>query len=157
MIKTGTITFHAPDNCGAFLQAYALQQVLIKQLHVSNQIIDYRSASQNDIYGLMSKMKGIRGVGKNILALVFWIPLRGRRKLFEKCRKKYLDMTPLCHSKSAVLAQSQDFDVVICGSDQIWNCDLEDYTDIYFLPGVLKKISYAVSLGKSISQKKLIV
>ena len=31
-MKTGTITFHAPNNNGSFLQAYALQTVLKNQL-----------------------------------------------------------------------------------------------------------------------------
>ena len=30
-MKTGTITFHAPNNNGSFLQAYALQKVLIRE------------------------------------------------------------------------------------------------------------------------------
>ena len=31
-MKTGTITFHGPNNNGSFLQAYALQTVLKNQL-----------------------------------------------------------------------------------------------------------------------------
>lgn len=154
MIKTGTITFHAPDNCGAFFQAYALQQVLTNRLHVSNQIIDYRSAALAEKYGLLSNMKGMRGVGRSFLALAFWLPLEKRKRLFEQCRKQYLNMTFRCESRSTVIEQAQSFDVMICGSDQIWNCDLKDYSDIYFLPGVKKKISYAASLGKSLSQEK---
>lgn len=45
-MKTGTITFHAPNNNGSFLQAYALQKVLIRELGVKNEIIDFRSESR---------------------------------------------------------------------------------------------------------------
>ena len=46
-MKTGTITFHAPNNNGSFLQAYALQTVLKNQLGgVENEIIDFYSEKQ---------------------------------------------------------------------------------------------------------------
>ena len=42
-IKTGTITFYAPNNNSSFLQVYALQKVLEEQLCVENEIINFYS------------------------------------------------------------------------------------------------------------------
>lgn len=46
---TKTITFHAAHNYGSMLQAYALQQTL-KAIGVDNEIINFRSKKQHDMY-----------------------------------------------------------------------------------------------------------
>lgn len=41
-MKTATITFHAPNNNGSFLQAYALQKYITTHFdNVENEIIDF--------------------------------------------------------------------------------------------------------------------
>lgn len=51
-MKTATLTFHAPNNNGSFLQAYALQQVLTKTFGVENDIIDYCTDKQIHQYSV---------------------------------------------------------------------------------------------------------
>lgn len=41
-MKTATITFHAAHNYGSMLQAYALQQIILRLGH-SNEIINLRT------------------------------------------------------------------------------------------------------------------
>jgi len=46
---------------------------------------------------------------------------------------------------------AENYDAIICGSDQIWNTSARDFSDAYFLPGISnKKITYAVSCGSHI-------
>lgn len=46
-MKTATITFHAPNNNGSFLQAYALQKYITTHFDdVENEIIDFQPESQ---------------------------------------------------------------------------------------------------------------
>lgn len=46
-MKTATITFHAPNNNGSFLQAYALQKYITTHFdNVENEIIDFQPESQ---------------------------------------------------------------------------------------------------------------
>lgn len=49
-MKTGTISFHASNNNGSFLQAYALQRVLINQCYVDNEIAG-KKAFEQDVAG----------------------------------------------------------------------------------------------------------
>jgi len=48
-MKVGTLTFHAPNNNGSFLQAYALQRVLL-ELGMENEIINFYSEKQEEQY-----------------------------------------------------------------------------------------------------------
>ena len=71
-IKTATITFHAPMNYGAVLQAFALQQAIQKKLHYENDIIDYRSDKQKEMYSIFKKVTSVRSVVKNAAAAVYY-------------------------------------------------------------------------------------
>ena len=48
-MKTATITFHAAHNYGSMLQAYALQQIILRLGH-SNEIINLRTERQKQLY-----------------------------------------------------------------------------------------------------------
>lgn len=68
-MKTGTITFHAPNNNGSFLQAYALQQILVKELGVDNEIIDFRSVKQTNQYKTFRPVQCKNDLLKNLASL----------------------------------------------------------------------------------------
>ncbi len=147
-MKTATITFHAPNNNGSFLQAYALQQILTNEVGVENVIIDYSSDSQIRQYSLLRFPHSVGDLGRNLISLMHYPSLKRRVSRFEEIRKTYLKMTPRYTKASEVYAEAQDYDAVICVSDQIWNTGARDYSDVYFMPEFnKKKISYAVSFG----------
>lgn len=154
MLETVTITFHAPINNGAFLQAYALQRAVIS-LGYSNTILNYRSQAQKKLYRLIYFPLSIRDIGQNVYSLRHFWQLRLRQKRFERLRKDKLFLTKELDDYTSVSELIGAYSVLICGSDQIWNTTLPDYSDVYYLPGMRNKISYGVSLGKNCSPETL--
>ncbi len=149
-MKTGTITFHAPNNNGSFLQAYALQKVLIRELGVENEIIDFRSEKQTNQYKTFRPVHCKNDLLKNIASLMHFKKLNQRYARFESMRDHYLKKTSCIVSEKETLKQANQYDVVIAGSDQIWNTGAPDFSRVYFLPEVsAKKVSYAVSCGSA--------
>lgn len=151
-MKTGTITFHAPNNNGSFLQAYALQTVLKNQLGgVENEIIDFYSEKQMRQYSVFRKPKSGGDIGRNLISLVHYQGLKSRHERFDQMRKKHLALSRRCAVEKEVYEVANAYDTLICGSDQIWNTEARDYSDAYFMTGVeKKKISYAASFGSHI-------
>lgn len=86
-MKTGTITFHAPNNNGSFLQAYALQNVLESQLHIDNEIIDFYSEQQARQYSVFRKPHSAGDIGRNLVSLLHYKGLEKRHQRFDDIRK----------------------------------------------------------------------
>ena len=147
---TATITFHASNNNGAFLQAYALQYYITNILCLPNDIIDFQSEQQKEEYSIFGSKKGIVGLFRNLSNLMHYFDLASQKKKYETLRKKYLTCTQECAEINDVLRKALRYDILICGSDQIWNADLKDFSPAFYLPGLRNKISYAASLGKDI-------
>ncbi|MFR2776299.1 MAG: polysaccharide pyruvyl transferase family protein [Anaerostipes sp.] len=151
-MKTATLTFHAPNNNGSFLQAYALQQVLTKCLGVENDIIDYCTDKQIHQYSVFRKPHSMGDIVRNFISMMHYAPLKKRYNRFEVMRKTYLKMTRRCKEPEEVYCIAGTYDVLICGSDQIWNTAARDFSEAYFLPNVrTKKITYAVSCGSHVN------
>lgn len=149
--KTATITFHAPQNTGAFLQAYALQYYIINNLHLPNEIINYQSDAQKKQYRIFGTKKGITGLFRDLCSCLHYLDLISKKKKYKALQDKHLKCTPECSEINDVLEQALHYDLLICGSDQIWNAELNDFSPAYYLPGFRNKISYACSLGKSVT------
>ncbi|MGB6299899.1 MAG: polysaccharide pyruvyl transferase family protein [Rivularia sp. (in: cyanobacteria)] len=151
-IKIGIVTFHHIDNYGATLQAYALHKFL-KQHGYDVQIIDYRPSKAIKYYtrGLSPINKDFslnkRAFGNIARAWRMRQFLRSQTKLSQK---KY-------YSKKGLEYFRDKYDVVICGSDQIWCLDsFRGFDTSYFLDFVsqdTRRISYAASFGNSTSLK----
>lgn len=148
-LKIGIITYHFTTNYGATLQAYALSHFLTSQGY-DVEFIDYRPKS---------------------------IRLEDRKYLYPKsswlnpgriieARKKILNMNAFV-DKHLKLSQKRfdnsnslknykhQYDVVICGSDEIWNINysergLDTPYFIDFISGKdARKVSYAPSFGST--------
>lgn len=157
-MKIATITWFF-DNYGTVLQAYALNtylntingvkaKVVNYELKKDNLDIPFRMFSLDSIrkfYRKLINLKNKRG-GQGSNAKLHYIKLRA--ELFEDFRKE-IHMTKSI-AKSDLNSLEQDFDVFICGSDQVWNPYFYDRS--YFLDFIneKKKIAYAPSLGGSI-------
>lgn len=149
MLRIGTITFHWASNYGAVLQAYALQQYLIKHGY-QTEIVDYRPMRVIFIQNVKMLLKhDIVTYSKEYNLNLF--------------RKKELRLSPTKYRNQKELIRAfQNYQVLITGSDQIWN---EGFTLggegkptlSYFLYGAndnCKRIAYAVSFGtESINEK----
>ena len=148
-MRAGILTYHNTRNCGAVLQAYALQNKLT-QLGIESDIIDYRCPLLEETY----KLKKIVEI-KDLKELMKW-SLTIRRDVncqnkFDSFRKRYLCLSKPYFPKTIAEA-NKDYNAFIVGSDQVWNCFLNGVDTTFFLDftaDTKKKISYAASLGYS--------
>lgn len=147
-VKIGIITYHFTINYGATLQTYALSHFL--QNHGYDvEIIDYRPKSirleqRNYLYPKRSWFN------PNLL-------LKTRRKVINmnNFMQKNIKLSAKQFYDQSSLNEYKDFyDVVICGSDEIWNVNSPRGLDTpYFLDFVtgkdVRKVSYAPSFGST--------
>lgn len=148
-MKIGTITFHCSYNFGSALQAYALQEYLLKLGHDVH-IIDYRSRNFNEYKILrLNRLK-------SFIADIFFLRGNIRRKnSFQSFWRRYFKLTE--HTYQGVNAEhnlSKDmhnYDALICGSDQIWNLDCTQGPIppffLSFASDETRKIAYAPSIS----------
>lgn len=72
------------------------------------------------------------------------------RKYYETFRNKNLNLTKKTYlSNKSLENENFDYDIVICGSDQVWNITMYDFDKAFYLPWVknAKKAAYAPSFG----------
>ena len=142
MTRIGMMTFLHNDNYGSILQAWALQRTL-QDMGFDAVHIDYAPSRQEKIRNLL--------VSGNSPKLI----LEGMRKKsatgkmhggFDEFRREHIRTTPVCRDHAALARVAEDFDVLVCGSDQIWSPVW--LNPAYFLDFSDKpKVSYAPSLG----------
>lgn len=155
MKKTATLTFHAPHNYGAMLQAYALQQTILG-LGMDNDIINLRIPEQKQFYALPPE-SGIElksRIYRGVLGLLFGNYMQNRTKKwdrFEQFLADNLKLTPEISSLVPGIPPATGYDCYITGSDQCWNASCPDFTWAYYLDFITDadKISYASSIGPS--------
>ena len=147
-MKIGILTFHAADNYGAVLQAFGLKEVLKNAGHDVS-ILDYRPKYLTDPYKTM--MLCANSSIRTFARALSIAPIRFvTRHRFERFRQDHLNLVPI--------DRIGEMDLLITGSDQIWNPDLTGKRfDNHFLldfPELKsRKISYAASAGNCESFK----
>lgn len=149
-MKIGILTFHNSDNYGSVLQAYGLKTYVKKSFPNDEcEIINYVAPHQNDLYALYLKNNSIKNIVKNIRAFLFSKLLKDRIEEFNEFRKNFLEIKKERIESSSILRDYlKKFDVIICGSDQIWNPLSLDFSEEYFVPGFDGiRIAYAPSFG----------
>ena len=142
MTRIGMMTFLHNDNYGSILQAWALQRTLL-DMGFDATHIDYAPNKQEKIRNLL-----LSGNSPKLI-------LEGLRKKsatgkmhggFDEFRKANIRTTKPCRDHAALAKAAADFDVLLCGSDQIWSPVW--LNPAYFLDFSDKpKVSYAPSLG----------
>lgn len=150
LMKVGIITFHFVNNFGGVLQAYAFQNFLTDEFHVECKIIDYRhwfirltDAARRFPLTDPSKCLGpwSHTIGER----------KERKRKFERFIKKHENLTKYYRTYHRLKRNEDKFDLIICGSDQIWNpyLTLGPAKAYYarFADGSVRKISYAASVG----------
>lgn len=118
--KIGILTYHAADNYGSVLQAYALNHFLSENFFENCEIINYRSELQQKMYALYFENKSIKDIFKN-LYILFALKSKRLNKIhdFLAFRKKYLKMYPQNPTSSVADLELNRYDIIVCGSDQI--------------------------------------
>ena len=155
-MKIWIITFHCAYNYGSVLQAYALQTYLSHSGY-DVRVIDYRSGDFDQYH--LFRWKGIR----SIISDIIFFPRNLKRKIhFESFITTKLNLTKKRYEGSNAVSElrldSNRFDTLICGSDQIWNLDCTHGPVgpffLNFASKGCKRIAYAPSLSHSVFEKQ---
>ena len=146
MKKIGIITFHNSYNCGSMLESFAIQQYL-KKNGIDNEIIDYSSDGQKQLYSVFENEISIKNILKNLILLPHYKHIKNNNLKYEKFKKSNMHLSKNYKNKSDL--KKSEYDCVIAGSDQIWNITIEDFDFAYFIDfsNNCKKIAYAPSFG----------
>ena len=145
-MRTGILTFHRACNYGAVLQAYALQQYLSDN-GIESEMIDYRCKAVEQMHSPFYFLycKGLKNKAKQFLRLC---PRSKKRKVFSRFVKENIKTS----DKIKDLNGCPNYDVLIVGSDQVWNPLITNFDRGYLLDFAsksTKKTSYAASIGLS--------
>ncbi len=158
-MKIGILTFHQSVNNGAVMQAYSLSNRLKKEYPGHTvEIIDYRrkSVGKTYSYSLFSYLKSsnLKAFVKKCYDLVLnpqvFYSLKLRTEIFKSC----IDKLPL--SKETIVSDDSEelydyiennYDIIVVGSDAVWNYVTRGFPNVYFPSSDLKvkKLSYAAS------------
>lgn len=134
------------------LQAWALQIYLEKQGH-EVEIVNYRSKIQRFVYhkpiSFVREDVALASIKRLLLFPQSIRPLYKKWHLFEDFLIEELKTTEDYHTIEELSTLSNHYDLLICGSDQLWNTNAPDSVEAYYgnwHNG--KKISFAASLGQ---------
>lgn len=139
-MKIGIITWHRGPNFGSALQALSLCRVL-EELGFNAEVIDYVEDSKSIRIKILQVCKKI----------LFHFPGDFKNKYgfnYDRFRNNAIPQSSTIYSYKSLCQKSEEYDVIICGSDQIWAPNL--LNTVYmadFAKTGIKKISYAASIG----------
>lgn len=159
-MKVGILTYHFSNNYGALFQAYGLRNCLLEQ-GIEAEFINYHP-EHIESGGQLSLSNVFTKVGLKILFLKLmslkekYFGHKQSQEGFDEFRRDFLGVKGREFKTIEDLNAAQlNYDLLICGSDQVWNPSEHFGVDpVYFLdfkiqnPNV-RKISYAPSFGKS--------
>ena len=149
MTRIGMMTFLHNDNYGSILQAWALQSTLT-ELGYEAIHIDYAPDKAEKVRNLLMSGNSPRLILEGMRKKSATGKMRGG---FDEFRQANIRTTAPCHDHAALKKAAADFDVLLCGSDQIWSPVW--LNPAYFLDFADKpKVSYAPSLGVQALPKK---
>lgn len=157
MKKVGILTTYSSKNYGAALQAYALQKKLcdmnydVEDIQYQHVRVMPKTVSDKNIFAYLQRR------GKNL-----WLKIRNKVKddrqeklrnmMFEQFVSEHIRLSKekyIGTDAFLVAAKDMDYDIYICGSDQIWNPIAYQFDPVYLLDFETgaKRISYAASIA----------
>ncbi|MBC7980914.1 MAG: polysaccharide pyruvyl transferase family protein [Armatimonadetes bacterium] len=146
MSQIAIITLHSPHNFGAMLQAYALQTAIASLGH-NAEILDYGSHPQAPEIFNRSDLKALPH------AFLCFVHRKARYKRFERFAAfadQHMKLTRHYTDRNSLREHPPQHDVLVCGSDQIWNPTHHDFQPEFFLhfgQDTARRIAYAPSFG----------
>lgn len=126
---------NGPTNYGQILQCYAVQEIL-KKYGFTVKVLRFRRKNSSDTYQKYYSNIHESGRKKNEeYEKSYLLSLENnnvsRVEAFEKFIGEYINVTNICYSNSMVEREIKDSDLLVCGSDQIWNPAWSD--DVWML------------------------
>lgn len=130
MKKIGILTMHRVQNYGSALQAYALQ-AYIGKLGYQVELIDYiyPNAKHKQHIPLKRRIKHF------LFELAFYLPLCRKAKRFARFYSTYYKCSEQQFpTADSLMAYDYPYDVLVTGSDQVWNPIHILKDTVFFLP-----------------------
>ena len=150
MAKAGIITFLHNDNFGSSLQAYALQKTM-RDLGYECVHLDYQPDRNEKIRNLLASGNNLKLVLEGIRKKQVKAGQAGaqrKSRAIPAFYEKYMQLSPRCRNRKELKEHSRDCDLLLCGSDQIWNpVWLNEAYFLTFADEKTPRIAYAASLG----------
>jgi hypothetical protein len=151
-MKAGLLTFHQAHHYGAQLQAYALMRAVINT-GTDCEIINYVREDTTEGNQLFKKGFSARALLSNANTILNYGKLKKRYQRFEDFVNRDMKLSPKFYGTYGALKDdSPEYDVYVCGSDQIWNPLI--YKEKTFDPAFFadfahdgKRVAYAPSFG----------
>lgn len=148
-VKVGIVTFSFALNYGSLLQCYALQETINNMGHEAY-IVDLK---ENNKESYLSMKARFRGLVVTVASTFEFIPIikdrNNKVRKFQEFRNLF-NLTDECDDISDLQKIANKLDVLIVGSDQVWNPHLQDFTYLFMLPvSGVKRIGYSISMGKA--------
>ena len=155
-MRVGILTYHLSDNFGALVQAYGLRQWLL-QRGIDAEFINYHPRHVEE--GGIEFNRGLKAFAKSAFLTLsqakrYLFGNKAQAQAFTTFQRDILGVKGERLETAQDLARLAPFDLIVCGSDQIWNpSDQHGLDPVYFadFPGAdrARRISYAASFGKS--------
>lgn len=149
-MRVGILTFHRAANYGTALQAYATAAAL-DSLGAEAYIIDYRPEYLEKTLRVRTlaharSPKEIASILVN--RMIYGNQLAEKYERFKRFFKRMPCSNSVCQTQEQVEAAARNYDVLLSGSDQLWNERITGDDLTYFIPFAHRyKISYASSFG----------
>ena len=142
MTRIGMMTFLHNVNYGSILQAWALQRTLM-DMGFDAVHIDYAPSRQEKLRNMLASGNSPKLILEGIRKKSATGKMHGG---FDEFRRLHIRTTEPCRDHAALSEAAAAFDVLLCGSDQIWSPVW--LNPAYFLDFTEKsKVAYAPSLG----------
>lgn len=156
----GIITLHDVANYGSCLQAYATQQTIMR-LGWDSVIVDYHrpNNSPESLIRSFFKRRGfseksiiVRAATLRPLCSAFREYYLRRGQVFERFRKRNLNLTSPYYSEEELEQRPPTADVYCTGSDQVWNSiwngGFEKPLFLEWVPAGMPRIAFSASIGR---------
>jgi hypothetical protein len=145
-MRVGIITLHRAHNCGAMLQALALQVTLRRMGH-SPCMVEANAIGEGRRW---PNVPLTSWKGWLVWAMQWFFSLGIRQRKIKSFREflRHLSLSEKYPHASAITAS--EYDRFIVGSDQVWNLDLVRDANLFlleFCSESSKKMAYAASFG----------
>ena len=129
------------------MQTFALQTV-IKKLGHNPKILNFSNLGQQRLYRTLFPVNSIKNIVKNVILLPHKSKIDNNNRAYERFISENLIVDGKVINNMGDLSDDP-FDIIVTGSDQVWNVTIEDGDLAYFLPWVkkAKKVAYAPSFG----------
>ena len=152
MAGIGIITFLHNDNFGSALQAYALQRT-VRELGYECIHLDYHPDRTEKIWNMLMSGNSPKLILDGIRKRTVRADQNGARRKSDAIPafyRKRMRLSAPCRNQKELKEASRNCDLLLCGSDQIWNpVWLNPAYFLTFADKDMPKAAYAASLGVS--------